>query len=349
MVKHAPPGLNKVWTGLSGSDANELAFKAAFIYGASKDRGTRSFSEEEIESCMRNNVPGSPYRNILSFEAGFHGRLFGSLSVTQSEPIHKLDIPDFPWPKAPFPRLKYPLEENTEYNALEERKCLAALEDIISSCSTPIDAAIIEPIQSTGGEHYASPKFFQGVRDITKKYDVLLIVDEVQTGVGATGKLWAHEHWHLSSPPDLVTFSKKAQTSGYFYANDELRPKEAYRQSNTWCGDPAHIVISNNIFELIAENILVQRTAEIGDYLYCGLNEIQQSGKISRLRGKGQGTFIAFDLASPEARNSFVTTIRQHGVNLGGCGKQSIRLRPGLLLERKHVDIFLDIMRKVLY
>lgn len=348
LVKHAPPGLDKVWTGLSGSDANELAFKAAFIYGATKDRKGRAFSAEEEQSSMENSAPGSPHRNILSFETAFHGRLFGSLSVTRSKPLHKLDIPAFPWPKAPFPQLKYPLDENLEANAAEEKRCLSTLDDILSTWPTPIDAVIIEPVQSEGGDNHASPAFFQGIRDITEKHDVLFIVDEVQTGVGATGKLWAHEHWNLTSPPDLVTFSKKAQTAGYFYGKDELRPKEAFRQFNTWCGDPAHVLISDKIFELVAENNLVQRTAEVGDYLYSGLDEIQSAGKINRLRGKGQGTFIAFDLGSPQDRDSFLAAARQNGVNVGGCGKQSVRLRPGLLFEEKHADIFLDVVRKIL-
>lgn len=348
LVKHAPPGMDKVWTALSGSDANELAFKAAFIYGATRDRKGRGFSAEEEQSAMENTSPGAPHRNILSFSTAFHGRLFGSLSVTRSKPLHKLDIPAFPWPKSPFPQLKYPLEENVEANAAEEKRCLDELSHTLATWPTPIDAVIVEPIQSEGGDNHASPAFFQGVRDITKKHGVLFIVDEVQTGVGATGKLWAHEHWNLTSPPDLVTFSKKAQTAGYFYGNDELRPKEAFRQFNTWCGDPAHVLISDKIFEFIAANNLVERTAEVGDYLYRGLEEIQGAGKINRLRGKGQGTFIAFDLESPQARNEFLNKMRQNGVNVGGCGAKSVRLRPGLLFEEKHADIFLNIVRKLL-
>jgi 4-aminobutyrate aminotransferase/(S)-3-amino-2-methylpropionate transaminase len=114
VVKHAPKGMSHVWTALSGSDANECAFKAAFIYQAEKRRGTRGFSDEEVKSAMLNEKPGSPDMAILSFESSFHGRTFGALSCTRSKPIHKLDIPAFHWPKAPFPALKYPLEQHVE-------------------------------------------------------------------------------------------------------------------------------------------------------------------------------------------------------------------------------------------
>lgn len=97
----------------------------------------------------------------------------------------------------------------------------------------PVAALIVEPIQSEGGDNHASPAFFQGIRDITKKHGVVMIIDEVQTGFGATGKFWGHAHWNLSSPPDIVTFSKKAQTAGYYFGDRALIPDKAYRQFNT--------------------------------------------------------------------------------------------------------------------
>lgn len=120
----------------------------------------------------------------------------------------------------------------------------------------PVAALITEPIQAEGGDNHASAAFFQGLREITQCHNVVLIADEVQTGkcvsweslrdaiignsvlnlplgFGATGKFWGHEHWELSSPPDIVTFSKKAQTAGYFFGNEKLIPDKAYRQFNT--------------------------------------------------------------------------------------------------------------------
>ena len=196
VLKVAPKGLNQVFTAMAGSDANELAYKAAFMWKCRQQRGGPdvAFSQDEITSAMNNQSPGSPNMSILSFRSGFHGRLFGSLSTTRSKPIHKLDIPAFDWPQAPFPSIRYPLAENASDNVAEESRCLAETEDLIQNFRNPIAAVVIEPVQSEGGDNHASPTFFRGVREITKRHNVLLIVDEVQTGVGATGKFWAHEH-----------------------------------------------------------------------------------------------------------------------------------------------------------
>lgn len=234
ILKVAPKGLNQVFTATAGSDANELAYKAAFMWRRQKERGGAAvdFSPEEISTTMNNQSPGSPHLSIMSFKSGFHGRLFGSLSTTRSKPIHKMDMPAFDWPQAPFPQLKYPLEQHVEENAKEEARCLAEAEEIIKNFHHPVAAIIIEPVQSEGGDNHASPAFFKGLREITRRHDVLMIVDEVQTGVGATGKFWAHEHWNMEDPPDMVTFSKKAQAAGYYFGNPELRPNKPYRQFN---------------------------------------------------------------------------------------------------------------------
>lgn len=346
LLAYHPKGLNQIWMALAGSDANECAYKAAFIYQASRRRGRSApFTEEELTSTMANQSPGSPAMGILSFESAFHGRLLGSLSTTRSKPIHKLDIPAFDWPKAPFPRLKYPLDKHAHENQLEEQRCLEEFERILTTWKTPVAAIVVEPIQSEGGDFHASPAYFQGLRDITKKHDVLMIVDEVQTGVGSTGKMWAHEHWNLTTPPDMVTFSKKAQAAGYYFGNEELRPPQPYRQFNTWCGDTARAIIAGTLFREIATHNLVERTAQVGEYTFKGLQNLANStSAINNLRG--QGTFIAWDSPSPAQRDSALVKLRNAGLNIGGCGVQSVRLRPTLTFEEKHADIFLDILKK---
>lgn len=149
-----------------------------------KQRGEGvEWTEEEIKSCLNNAKPGSPDLAVLSFARSFHGRGFGSLSCTRSKAVHKLDIPSFNWPQADFPSLKYPLEKHVEENKAEEQRCLAAVEELITSWHCPVAALIVEPIQSEGGDNHASPAFFQGLRDLTKKHGVVFIVDEVQTGM----------------------------------------------------------------------------------------------------------------------------------------------------------------------
>lgn len=101
-----------------------------------RERGDSSDpTSSEMDSSMLNQSPGSPALSVLSFKSGFHGRLFGSLSATRSKAIHKVDIPAFDWPCAPFPERRYPLEENKEFNDKEEKRCLEEYEQIlIESC-----------------------------------------------------------------------------------------------------------------------------------------------------------------------------------------------------------------------
>ena len=183
LLRIAPKGMDKLFTAQSGSEANELAYKAAFMLYRRRQRGEGGeWTSEEMESCMNNAAPGSPQLAVMSFRGSFHGRGFGSLSTTRSKAVHKLDFPAFDWPQAEFPALKYPLDKHVEENKQEEDRCLKGVEDVITSWKFPVAALIVEPVQSEGGDNHASPAFFQGLRDITKKHHVAFIADEVQTG-----------------------------------------------------------------------------------------------------------------------------------------------------------------------
>lgn len=351
LLKVAPKGQDKIWSGLSGADANELAFKAAFMWYQAKKRGyATTFSTEDNESVMKNEAPGSPELAILSFERAFHGRLFASASTTCSKPIHKLDLPAFKWPKAEFPSYKYPLEANEEINKKEDERCLAIVEDLLKTWRVPIAAVLIEPIQSEGGDNHASSAFFQSLRDLTLKYGSLLIVDEVQTGVGATGKFWAHEHFNITPPPDMVTFSKKFQSAGYYFHDPEIIPNVSYRQFNTWCGDPARMILAGAIGHEVVKHDLAAKAAEVGDYLYGKLDTLfsKYSEHITDLRGKNRATFIAWSFKKPELRNKFLSDMKSVGINIGGCAEDSVRLRPTLVFEKKHADILVAGIEKIL-
>lgn len=348
LMRVAPKGLDKIFTAQSGSEANELAYKAAFMLYRRRQRGEGAeWSQIDQTSCLNNSGPGSPQLAIMSFRNSFHGRGFGSLSTTRSKAVHKLDIPAFNWPQATFPALKYPLEQHIEENKAEEERCLREVEILITSWQCPVAGLIVEPVQSEGGDNHASPAFFQSLRDITKKHNVVLIADEVQTGFGATGSFWGHDHWNLSSPPDIVTFSKKAQTAGYYFGDEKLIPDQAYRQFNTWIGDPARVIMSRAVIKEILDKNLVEQTARVGDKLFAELSVLSAKypEHIANLRGKGKGTFIAFDTKNPAG---LVKAMRQIGVNIGTCGKQTVRLRPMLTFDETHIPILVGAFNKVL-
>uniref|UniRef100_A0A4X1T6R5 4-aminobutyrate--2-oxoglutarate transaminase n=1 Tax=Sus scrofa TaxID=9823 RepID=A0A4X1T6R5_PIG len=235
LLSVAPKGMSQLITMACGSCSNENAFKTIFMWYRSKERGQSAFSKEELETCMINQAPGCPDYSILSFMGAFHGRTMGCLATTHSKAIHKIDIPSFDWPIAPFPRLKYPLEDFVKENQQEEARCLEEVEDLIVKYrkkKKTVAGIIVEPIQSEGGDNHASDDFFRKLRDISRKHGCAFLVDEVQTGGGSTGKFWAHEHWGLDDPADVMTFSKKMMTGGFFH-KEEFRP-------NAVSGDPAH-------------------------------------------------------------------------------------------------------------
>jgi len=272
--------LSDLWditTMACGSTANENAFKAVFIKYMDDHRGGEPVSQEALNSAMLNKAPGCPHLGILSFSGAFHGRTFGCLATTRSKPIHKLDVPHFDWPMAPFPNLLYPLDQHVEENREEEARCLEEVRTLLKDSraglmTSTIAGMIIEPIQAEGGDNHASPEFFRSLRSMASEFKIGFIVDEVQTGLGATGKMWAHEHWGLGEgeAPDIVTFAKKAQIAGFF-SKKEMRPREGYRIFNTWMGDPGKMLMLEAILKEYEKCDLIKNTSITGDYIKEGL------------------------------------------------------------------------------
>ena len=345
LLSHAPPGLRHVAPMMCGSCANENAFKAAFIAAAARRRRGAPFTPEELSSCMVNRAPGSPPYKVLSFQGAFHGRLLGCLSTTHSKAIHKLDVPAFDWPVAPFPRLRYPLDVFAAENAAEEARCLDAVAAVFAADGAgDVAAVIVEPIQAEGGDFSASPSFFRGLQALAHAHGAFFIVDEVQTGCAASGAFWAHEAWRLPRPPDAVTFSKKMQLAGYF-CTEELVPKDASRIFNTWMGDPARLLQLEAVLKCVDEYGLVANAAAMGARLKAGLEDIarRRPGAVASVRGAG--TLVAFDVpGGGAARDALVGKLRTAGVDIPVCGDATIRCRPGLFFTRRHADQFLSIL-----
>ncbi|GAA5932625.1 hypothetical protein JCM1841_000315 [Sporobolomyces salmonicolor] len=355
LLSVAPKGTPHLFTQMCGSCANEGALKAAFMAYRARERGEAKvdgFTQEEMSSCMKNASPGSPDLVAMSFKSGFHGRLFGSLSLTRSKAIHKLDIPAFNWPAVPWPALRYPLEEYASENAEAESRIISLIEETIveqAKQGKKVAALIVEPIQAEGGDNHASPQFFQALRTLTKEHGVFLIVDEVQTGVGATGSFWAHDKWDLRDPPDFVTFSKKMQAAGYYH-QAETRASLPYRNYNTWMGDPIRALQAREMISFIETHGLVAHTAAIGAELFAGLSDLSRRfpALVQNLRGRDTGTFISWDVESPESRDRFVAEMRRAGVVMGGCGDRAVRLRPMLIFGERQKDVLLEKMEGVL-
>lgn len=168
-----------------------------------------------------------------------------------------------------------------------------------------------------------------------------------------TGKMWAHEYWELEKhelpPPDVMTFAKKLQTAGYF-AMADMRPKEGYRIFNTWMGDPSKAMMLEAILEEYDENHLIENAKITGNFLMDGIKKLARKAEFRHLIGRvrGRGTFVAFTVNNTELRDELVYMLRQAGVQSGGCGAYSIRLRPAMIFMPEHAAQFLTILEEQL-
>ncbi|XP_070545655.1 4-aminobutyrate aminotransferase, mitochondrial-like [Ptychodera flava] len=349
LLSVAPRGLNRVQTMACGACSVENAIKLAFCWFRKKQRKGAPVSEEELQSCLTNQLPGTTPFTILSFRGAFHGRTLGALTCTHSKWVHKLDIPSLDWPYATFPRLKYPLSKYAEENREEERRCLYEVRMTVEKYNAEgkcVAGVITEPIQSEGGDNHASAEFFQGLQEICKEYGMAFIIDEVQTGGGSCGTFWAHEQWNLPSPADLVCFSKKMLTGGLYY-NDDFAVDGGHRMFNTWMGDPGKVVLLEKVVETIQKDGLVQNVHETGEYLQDNLKCLEDTYPDIFSSSRGVGTYCAIDVSDPVTLQRVIQGMRNRGVQLGSCGQSSIRFRPTLVFQKHHVDILMDVFHRV--
>ncbi|XP_067672599.1 4-aminobutyrate aminotransferase, mitochondrial-like isoform X2 [Haliotis asinina] len=346
----APPGMAEVQTMACGACSVEHAQKALFIEYKARQRGGAPPTEEELTSCLMNQAPGNPDLSILSFKGAFHGRTMGALALTHSKAIHKLDFPAPDWPTASFPQLRYPLEDFVQENRAEEDRCLAEVRDLIEKYQKKGRSVVgicVEPIQCEGGDNHATAYFFQGLQDIARENTIGLMFDEVQTGCAASGKFWAHEHWNLREPPDIVSFAKKMLTGGFYYRQN-YRPQQGFRIFNTWVGDPAKVTLLEEVVKVIQSQNLVANMANLGAYLQQGLKDAQTKFPGVVKNARGLGTLCSIDFNNSATRDKALLALRGKGIHVGSCGDVSIRLRPTLIFQKKHADLFFDCFDSVL-
>lgn len=289
---------------------------------------------------------------VLHFEQAFHGRSGYTLSLTNTLPDKTKWFAKFDWPRVSNPKMKFPYSDEAYEDLLRrEELSLNQIKTAFKNNPDDICAIIIEPIQSEGGDNHFRKEFLEKLRTIADENDALLIYDEVQSGVGLTGKFWAHEHFGEKARPDIVAFGKKMQVCGILVGNkiDDIETnvfKVPSRINSTWGGNLVDMVRSSKIMDIIEEDNLLENAEEVGNYLYDKILEIsKRQPKISNVRGKG--LMIAFDFPTKEMRDKFVNKGMEHNVMFLGCGHNTIRFRPALILEKKHVDMGMEVLEKI--
>lgn len=290
---------------------------------------------------------------VLHFEKAFHGRTGYTLSLTNTLPDKTKWFAKFDWPRVPSPSIKFPLNaENLEAVKEAEQVSIAKIKQAFADNKDDICAIIIEPIQSEGGDNHVREEFLIQLRQLADENEVMLIYDEVQTGVGLSGKFWCHQNFSKLARPDIIAFGKKMQVCGILVGNkvDEVENnvfKVPSRINSTWGGNLVDMVRSSQILSIIEEDNLCENAAQVGAYLMQNLNQLaQKHNKISSVRGKG--LICAFDFPNKEMRDTFIKKGMENNVMFLGCGNQTIRFRPALCIENRHIDEGIDVMDKIL-
>ena len=292
---------------------------------------------------------------IIHFKECFHGRTGYTMSLTDSpDPRKTLYFPKFDWPRIDNPKINFPLnDENLEDVINKENIALEQIKDAIRNNPDDIAGLIIEPIQGEGGDNHFRCEFFKELRNLANEEEFLLIYDEVQTGVGITGNMWAHQSFtphsckcdceDASTAPDIISFGKKTQVCGIFASKrlDEVEGHvfhESSRLNSTWGGSLVDMVRFTIYLEIIEKENLVQNANDMGNHLSKYLNDLQANHPniVSNVRNKG--LFGAFDLNDGEQRDSLVGAILNEGAMMLGCGTKSIRFRPHLNINEQEMN-----------
>jgi L-lysine 6-transaminase len=311
-----------------GSAAVENAMKAAFDWKARKNK-----------AAGRRPMHGK----AIHFKNAFDGRGGYAISLTNTADPNKTKyFPKWKWPRLPSPAVEYPLNEKTLKKVIAaEEQTLKELERTFERMGDHrIACIVIEPMQSEGGDRHFRPEFLEALRAACDRHECLLVFDEVQTGMGATGTMWYYEG--IGVIPDLVAFGKKSQICGVMAGPrlDEI-PDNVFttpsRISSTFGGNLVDCVRATRYLEIIHQLGLVQNAKEQGAYLLNRISDLTaKHPRLSSARGKG--LLIAFDADTTATRNAIIERAYDEGLLILPCGKRSIRLRPALDFSRKDGD-----------
>ena len=327
------------------------------------EEGAKTFltnsGTEAVETAIKLAKYHTKRSNFIGFTGAFHGRTMGSVAFTASKPkYHSGFYPLMPGvTHVPFPY---------EYRPVLERKpgedygqaVVRYIEEEIFGHNVPGDevaAILVEPIQGEGGYVVPPASFFPDLRKLCDKYGILLIADEVQSGMGRTGKWWAIEHFGVE--PDIITSAKGIASGlplGACIARESVMtwPKGAH--GNTYGGNPISCAASLATIELLEESYLAN-AAEVGQYALDALQEIQmRHPSIGEVRGKGLMIGVEFvkdkETKEPDEalRNKIEDIAFEHGLLLLGCGKSTIRLAPPLCITKNEMDEALEIFEETI-
>ena len=281
---------------------------------------------EAVENCIKVALRKQKKAKFgISFKGAFHGRTLGALSCTDSKPIQKKNFLFIPMKTIPF-----------DETSIEKINRIVKKQE----SSKNVGFIIIEAIQGEGGYNVAPKKLMTDLRSLTKKHGIPLIIDEVQSGMGRTGKWWAFEHYNIK--PDIFSAAKALQVGATI--SSKKFSVETGTISSTWGGGHTlDLALGLKTIQLIKKNNLLKRNTKMGNYMIKRLNDIGHAS-IKNVRGKG--LMIAFDLPSNKIKNYFIIECLQKGLVLLGCGDKGIRLLPPYVVSKEEIDVAVKIIEE---
>lgn len=282
--------------------------------------------------------------DVFHFRQAFHGRSGYTLSLTNTHDPNKYKLfPKFGWTRLDNPFIG-PDVEKREKALFKHMEDLLIRQGVAGNPESGVACCIVETIQGEGGDNYFRPEFFKELRRLADQYHFMLILDEVQTGVGMTGKMWAYEHYGIV--PDMIAFGKKTQVCGFASTKridgvpDNVFQAES-RICSTWGGNLTDMVRSTIYMEIIKEDGLVANAATVGQHLQEKLAGLG----VANLRGKG--LMLAFDLPTTQDRDDFLLRLSDNMLALKS-GERSVRLRPFLTFSKDEADQAVDFIKRAL-
>jgi L-lysine 6-transaminase len=311
-----------------GSLAVENALKTAFDWKVRKNR-KKGLAEEKGHQ-------------VIHFKEAFHGRSGYTMSLTNTDPTKTEFYPKFSWPRIVNPKLSFPISEQVvEAVAHVEQDAVRQIKAAVREHKDDIACLIIEPIQGEGGDNHFRKEFFQQLRQLADENDFLLIFDEIQCGMGITGKLWAHDHFEVR--PDIMAFGKKAQICGIMVSDriDDVENhvfRKSGRINSTWGGNLADMIRGAKYAEVIMQNHMVENAHNMGKIFLMRLEDLARSanGRIANVRGRG--LFIAFDMQDGTTRDQYRSRCWENGLATLACGSRSVRFRGCLNVTEAEID-----------
>jgi 4-aminobutyrate aminotransferase len=334
LSKIAPmPGPHKIYYGNSGAEAIEAALKLARYH--------------------------SKRQNVIAFFGAFHGRTMGALSLTASKPQQKRRF----GPLVPgVTHVRYPDVYRGCSGGAEDGEafalgCARFIEEKLFKTTLPpeeVAAIFVEPVQGEGGYVVAPTPFMQELRRICDRHGILLVVDEVQSGVGRTGKWWAVEHTGVQ--PDIVCMAKGIASGmplGITMARADIMDWVPGSHASTFGGNPVCIAAALATLDVIVKEGLLAHSTEVGNHM---LKRMADWPRKHRLVGdvRGRGLMIGVEIVKDQKtkeygqdeRDRIVELAFERGVLLLGCGPSTVRISPPLVVSQDEADLAVDVLEE---